>query len=74
MVSGLRYDQHRTALGFLTVAEADALTDAGVRVLDPFSAMISAGVLTYPAVSSRKPTSCRVQVLPSGSAKPAKLA
>jgi carbonic anhydrase/acetyltransferase-like protein (isoleucine patch superfamily) len=47
-VTGLRSDQHRTDLGFLTVAGTDALTDSGVRVLDPFSALISAGVVIGP--------------------------
>ena len=46
MTPDLRYDQHRSALGFLTVAQADALADSGVRVLDPFSTLISAGVAT----------------------------
>ena len=52
----LRHDQHRTALGFLTVQQTDALADLGVRVLDPFSALISAGAqigrgtVIYPGV------------------------
>ena len=49
-------DEHRTALGFLTVSQVDALADRGVRVLDPFSALISAGAdlgpdtIVYPNV------------------------
>lgn len=44
----LRHDEHRLALGFRTAAEVDALADSGVRVLDPFSALISAGVAIGP--------------------------
>lgn len=44
----LRHDEHRLELGFLSVAEVDALTQAGIRVLDPFSTLISAGVLLGP--------------------------
>lgn len=52
----LGYDSHRPALGFLTVAQVDALAEVGVRVLDPFSTLISAGVqigrdtVIYPGV------------------------
>lgn len=52
----LRADEHRAALGFLTVGEVDALCDAGIRVLDPCSALISArvtigpGTVIYPSV------------------------
>jgi UDP-3-O-[3-hydroxymyristoyl] glucosamine N-acyltransferase len=52
----LRHDEHRIALGFLTVSQADALADSGVRVLDPFSVLISAGAqigpgtVIYPSV------------------------
>ena len=51
-----RSDEHRAALGFLTVGETEALADHGVRVLDPFSTLISAGVaigrgtVVYPGV------------------------
>ncbi|HEY2508743.1 MAG TPA: hypothetical protein VGI58_19680 [Streptosporangiaceae bacterium] len=50
------HDEHRTGLGFLTVGQVDALADRGVRVLDPFSALISAsaeigpGTVVYPNV------------------------
>jgi carbonic anhydrase/acetyltransferase-like protein (isoleucine patch superfamily) len=49
-------DQHRAALGFLSVAETDELTHHGVCVLDPHSALISraaqigVGTLIYPSV------------------------
>lgn len=49
-------DEHRAALGFLSVAECDALSQRGVLVLDPHSALIShtvrigAGTLIYPSV------------------------
>jgi carbonic anhydrase/acetyltransferase-like protein (isoleucine patch superfamily) len=52
----LRHDEHRVALGFLTIGETDALAAQGVRVLDPFSTLISAGTqigagtVIYPSV------------------------
>jgi carbonic anhydrase/acetyltransferase-like protein (isoleucine patch superfamily) len=52
----LRHDEHRVALGFLTIGETDALAAQGVRVLDPFSTLISVGVqigagtVIYPSV------------------------
>jgi len=52
----LRHDEQRSALGFLTVAETDALTDGGVRILDPYSTLVSRGVrigpdtIVYPGV------------------------
>lgn len=52
----LRHDARRSQLGFLTVSQVDHLSDAGVRVLDPFSTLISAGVeigeetVIYPGV------------------------
>jgi carbonic anhydrase/acetyltransferase-like protein (isoleucine patch superfamily) len=50
----LRHDEHRTALGFLTLAETDALVR--VRILDPYSTLVSSGVqigpdtVVYPGV------------------------
>ncbi|HUC26237.1 MAG TPA: hypothetical protein VMA73_26320 [Streptosporangiaceae bacterium] len=52
----LRHDEHRVALGFLTIGQTDGLADDGVRVLDPFSTLISAGTqigagtVIYPSV------------------------
>jgi hypothetical protein len=37
----MRADEHRRALGFLTIAETDALADLDVRILDPGSTLIS---------------------------------
>ncbi len=51
-----RADEHRRALGFLTIAETDALGERGVRVLDPDSTLIArrtllgAGCILYPTV------------------------
>lgn len=51
-----RHDEHRTALGFLTLAQTDALAHAGVRILDPYSTLVSRGVeigpdtVVYPGV------------------------
>jgi len=56
----LRHDVHRSALGFLTVAETDALADGGVRILDPYSTLVSRGVqigpdtIVYPGVIMRR--------------------
>jgi carbonic anhydrase/acetyltransferase-like protein (isoleucine patch superfamily) len=52
----MRVDEHREALGFLSVDATDALGERGVRVLDPSSALISktavlgAGTVVYPTV------------------------
>jgi hypothetical protein len=52
----LRHDEHRTALGFLTLAETDALADGGVRILDAHSTLVSRGArigpdtIVYPGV------------------------
>jgi carbonic anhydrase/acetyltransferase-like protein (isoleucine patch superfamily) len=52
----LRHDEHRTALGFLPLAETDALADRGVRILDAYSTLVSRGVqigpetVVYPGV------------------------
>lgn len=52
----LRHDEHRTALGFLPLAETDALADQGVRILDAYSTLVSRGVqigpqtVVYPGV------------------------
>ena len=49
-------DEHRQALGFMSVAATDALGSQGVRVLDPASTLISAtvvlasGTVVYPSV------------------------
>jgi UDP-3-O-[3-hydroxymyristoyl] glucosamine N-acyltransferase len=44
----LRHDEHRAALGFLTVAETDALAAGGSRILDAYSTLVSRGVLIGP--------------------------
>jgi bifunctional N-acetylglucosamine-1-phosphate-uridyltransferase/glucosamine-1-phosphate-acetyltransferase GlmU-like protein len=44
----VRADEHRAALGFMTIDETENLADEGVRVLDPFSTLISSGVLIGP--------------------------
>jgi carbonic anhydrase/acetyltransferase-like protein (isoleucine patch superfamily) len=52
----MRSDEHRAALGFLSIMETDELAQHGVLVLDPHSALISrtakigAGTLIYPSV------------------------
>ena len=52
----MRADEHRAALGFLSVAATDDLGAGGVRVLDPASTLISAtavlapGAVVYPTV------------------------
>jgi carbonic anhydrase/acetyltransferase-like protein (isoleucine patch superfamily) len=52
----MRSDEHRAALGFLSIAETDELTHHGVCVLDPHSTLISrgaqigAGTIIYPSV------------------------
>lgn len=43
-------DDHRRALGFLTAAETLRLGDSGVRILDPHSTLVSAGVVLGPGV------------------------
>ncbi len=67
----LRHDEHRLALGFLTVAGVAELADSGIRVLDPFSTLISAGVtmgpdcVIYPGVVIQRDAASRL-VLGSG--------
>jgi carbonic anhydrase/acetyltransferase-like protein (isoleucine patch superfamily) len=46
----LTADDHRRALGFLTADETLRLGDSGVRILDPHSALVSAGVALDPGV------------------------
>jgi carbonic anhydrase/acetyltransferase-like protein (isoleucine patch superfamily) len=52
----LRHDEHRSALGFLSVSETDALADGGVRILDAYSTLVSRGAqigpdtIVYPGV------------------------
>ncbi len=56
MVTDLRHNSQRVALGFLTVAEIDELAESGVMVLDPYSTLISksveigVGTTIYPGV------------------------
>jgi hypothetical protein len=63
-------DDHRRALGFRTVRQLLELASEGVRVLDPHSAMISAGAvlgpgtLVYPSVVVQRDDDSAVELGP----------
>jgi hypothetical protein len=67
-IDQLSADEHRRAMGFLTAQETLALGEAGARILDPYSTLVSvgvvlgAGIVLYPGVLLEKDAASSIAI------------